>query len=70
MDSKKLINFSNVSQELTGNKNTIRANRNGGEFSESIKELVDFLDGWVLRNSKSEKASITIKTKESCQTTK
>lgn len=67
MDSKKLINFSEVSVVLTGNKNTIRANRaNRGnvQYSEPIEELVEFLDGWVSRNSVSKKANVEIKTKK------
>jgi len=62
MDSKKLINFSEVSLVLTGNKNTIRANRNNIQYSNSIEELVLFLDGWVSRNSVSKEVKVTIKT--------
>ena len=62
MDSKKLINFSEVSLVLTGNKNTIRANRNNIQYSNSIEELVLFLDGWVSRNSVSKETKVTIKT--------
>lgn len=64
MDSKKLINFSEVSSALTGNRSTIRANRNNGQFAKPIEELVVFLDEWICRNSKSApEAKITIKTK-------
>lgn len=62
MDSKKLINFSEVSVVLTGNKNTIRANRNNIQYSSEIEELVLFLDGWVSRNSVSKKATVDVKT--------
>ena len=64
MDSKKLINFSEVSIVLTGNKNTVRSNRANSSFSEPVNELLKFLDGWVKRNSKDKKANITIKTKK------
>ena len=64
MDSKKLINFSEVSLVLAGNKNTIRANRNNIQYSSSIEELVLFLDGWVSRNSAAKKGKVTIKTKK------
>lgn len=63
MDSRKLINFSEVSIQLTGNKDTIRANRQNAKYSAAVNELVDYLDGWISRNSKSKEASITIKTK-------
>lgn len=64
MKSNKIINYSEVSVVLTGNKNTVRANRENREFSEPIKELVDFVNEWVDRNSKSKKAVLTIKTKD------
>jgi hypothetical protein len=63
MDSKKLINFSEVSLKLAGNRNTIRANRNNVQFAKPIEELVVFLDEWVCRNSKSNEANLTIKNK-------
>lgn len=63
MESRKLINFSEVSIQLTGNKDTIRANRENAKYSEAINELMEYLDGWVSRNSKSKKAKVTIKTK-------
>jgi len=64
MNPKKLINYSVVSIVLTGNKNTIRANRGNVQYSEPIEELVEFLDGWVSRNSVSKKANVEIKTKK------
>ncbi len=65
MESKnKIINYSEVSLVLAGNKSTIRANRDNVEFAEPIKELVDFVSEWVDRNSKSKKAVLTIKTKK------
>lgn len=59
-----IINYSEVSLVLAGNKSTIRANRDNVEFAEPIKELVDFVSEWVDRNSKSKKAVLTIKTKK------
>lgn len=64
MESNKIINYSEVSMVLVGNKSTVRANRENLEFAESIKELVDFVNDWVERNSKSKKADLTIKTKK------
>lgn len=64
MDSKKLINFSEVSMVLTGNKNTIRANRNNNQYNNQIEELVLFLDGWVSRNSVTKEVKVTIKSKK------
>lgn len=63
MDIKKIINYSEVSQLLTGSRNVIRANRANEKFSEPMTELTDFLNSWVLKNSKSQNATITIKTK-------
>lgn len=59
-----IINYSEVSLALTGNKSTIRSNRENVEFAEPIKELVDFVSEWVDRNSKSKKAVLTIKNKK------
>lgn len=60
MDPKKLINFSEVSLVLTGNKNTIRANRNNIQYTDAIEELILFMDGWVSRNSKSKQAVVNV----------
>lgn len=62
MESNKIINYSEVSEVLTGNRSTIRATRNSPTFCEPVKELVDFVEGWVARNSKLNKAVLTIKT--------
>lgn len=62
MDPKKLINYSEVSEVLTGSRGTIRINRNNTKYSAPLNELLDFLDDWVVRNSKSE-TKVTIKTK-------
>ena len=61
MDPKKLINFTEVSLVLTGNKNTIRSNRENANFSKPINELLKYLDKWVAKNSKDKSAIITIK---------
>jgi hypothetical protein len=63
MDNKKLINYSEISLKLTGNKNTIRSNRENVKYVGELQELLNFLDGWVFRNSKLNKAEVTIKTK-------
>ena len=63
MNANKIINYSEVSEVLTGNRFTVRSTRNSPKFSEPIQELVDFVDAWVARNSKSKKAMLTIKTK-------
>ena len=63
MSTKKLINFSEVSLKLTGNKNTIRANRNNANYATAIDELVLYLDDWVARNAKQKEAKVIIKTK-------
>ena len=62
MDPKKLISFRHVSEVLTGNKQTIRADRNNPMHSKPINELLDFVSGWIERNSKANKNHITIKT--------
>lgn len=63
MDNKKLINYSEISLKLTGNKNTIRSNRENVKYVGELQELMDFLDGWVFRNSKLKEGKVTIKTK-------
>ena len=62
MDSKKIINFSEVSLVLTGTRNTIRANRPNPKYAAEISELVDFVDEWVKKNSISKEAKVIIKT--------
>lgn len=63
MDSKKLINYAELSESLTGNRNTIRSNRENKKHSGAVNELIAYLDGWIYRNSKSKEAIVTIKTK-------
>jgi hypothetical protein len=63
MDSKKIINYSVLSERITGNKNTIRSNRENKKYSGAIQELTDYLDAWIFRNSKSQETKVTIKTK-------
>ena len=64
MEQNKIINFSEVSEVLAGNKNTIRANRCNKQYEKPIKELVDFVSDWVTRNSKHKEGIITIKLKK------
>lgn len=63
MDPKKLISFRHVSEVLTGNKQTIRADRPNTTHSAAVNELLDFVADWIKRNSKSKNADVTIKTK-------
>lgn len=65
MNSKKLINYAELSESITGNRNTIRSNRENKKHSGALTELVNYLDGWVFRNSKINEAAVTIKTKDS-----
>jgi hypothetical protein len=62
-DFKKILKYSAVSDILTGNKNTIRANRPNVNHSEAMDELYHFLDLWVEKNAKSKEVKVTIKTK-------
>lgn len=66
MDSRKLINYAELSESITGNRNTIRSNRENKKYAGEIKELLDYLDAWVFRNSKSKQAIVTIKNKDVC----
>lgn len=66
MDSRKLINYAELSESITGNRNTIRSNRENKKHAGAVKELIDYLDAWVFRNSKSKETVVTIKTNESC----
>lgn len=63
MDSRKLINYAELSESITGNRNTIRSNRENKKYAGEINELLDYLDAWVFRNSKLKEAIVTIKTK-------
>jgi len=63
MDPKKLISYRHVSEVLTGNKQTVRADRPNATHSVAIGELLDFVEKWIEKNSISKEAKITIKTK-------
>lgn len=63
MEPKKLVSFREVSEVLTGNRQTVRADRPNANHSAALNELFDFLEGWISRNSKASKNSITVKTK-------
>ncbi len=67
MDAKKLINYAELSESITGNRNTIRSNRENKKYAGAIQELTDYLDSWIFRNSKSQETKVTIKTKQECQ---
>ena len=58
---KKIIKFTEVSEILTGGRNTIRANRPNVGYSNELDDLYNFLEGWVQRNSKSKENKVTIK---------
>lgn len=62
MDSKKLISFRHVSEVLTGNKQTVRADRPNTIHSKPLNELLTFVEGWIKRNSKATENHITVKT--------
>ena len=62
-DFKKIINYSAVSDVLTGSKNVIRENRTNLNHSEAMDQLYHFLDLWVEKNAKSKEVKVTIKTK-------
>jgi len=60
---KKIINYSEVSDVLTGSRNVIRINRPNTNNATALNELYEFLQGWVERNSKSKEVKVIIKTK-------
>ncbi len=62
MDPKKLISFRHVSEVLTGNKDTVRSDRPNFVHRKQINELLDFVEGWIKRNSKATENHITVKT--------
>jgi len=64
MDPKKLISFRHVSEVLTGNKQTVRADRPNAIHSEAVNELLTFVSSWIDKNSKAKENKITIKTKQ------
>lgn len=64
MDPKKLISYADVSEVLTGNRNTVRADRPNFVHRKPINELLDFVTEWIGRNSKAKENHITIKTIE------
>ena len=63
MNSKKLLNYAELSECITGNRNTIRSNRENKKHCGAVNELIDYLDLWIFRNSKSKETTVTIKTK-------
>jgi len=63
MDPKKIINFRELSYRVTGNREIIRSNRANPKYTGEIEELLNYVEGWVFRNSKLKEADVTIKTK-------
>lgn len=47
MKHKNLINFQALSEELTGNKSTIRADRHAKKYVEQLKDLDELIDMWL-----------------------
>lgn len=64
MDSKKLINYAELSESITGNRNTIRSNRENKKHAGAVNELINYLDAWVFRNAKLKETIVTIKNKD------
>jgi ribosome-associated translation inhibitor RaiA len=51
-DFKRILKYSEVSDILTGNRNTIRINRPNESNYKALNELYEFLQGWVEKHSK------------------
>jgi hypothetical protein len=49
MDYLKFINFSAISEELTGSKTRIKQNRIPGQYEPMIEELDQLLRYWIER---------------------
>ena len=62
-DFKKIINFSELSEQVTGSRNTIRSNRKITKNYSQVQELFDYIELWVEKNAKSKEVKVTIKTK-------
>ena len=62
-DFKRILKYSEVSDILTGSRNTIRINRPNESNSKALNDLYDFLDMWVEKYAKSKEVKVTIKTK-------
>ena len=43
----KLINYSNASTMLTGDRTAIRSNYSGKKYKKAIQELIDFEKAWT-----------------------
>lgn len=49
MDENKLLNWSQISELLTGNRTQITANYNGKKYREDIKLLRFLVRSWINR---------------------
>lgn len=47
MKNLKIINFTVISEELTGNKDAIRSNRIPRKYKESFEDLNELLEAWL-----------------------
>jgi hypothetical protein len=47
MKYKKIINFQALSEELTGNKTTIRADRQTKKYLEQLQDLDELIEAWI-----------------------
>lgn len=47
MKYKKIINFQALSEEITGNKTTIRADRQAKKYLEQLQDLDELIEAWI-----------------------
>jgi hypothetical protein len=47
MESKELINWTNLSKQLAKNKSSIRSNNIPTKYKEDIEQLLYYIDAWL-----------------------
>jgi hypothetical protein len=47
MNSKELINWTNISKQLANNKSSIRSNKIPTKYKEDIEQLLYYIDAWL-----------------------
>lgn len=51
MDSKELINYSKLSELITGRPDVIRKERIMKKYKEPVKELIDLIEYWRTKHN-------------------
>lgn len=64
MEAKSIIKWSEVSIALTGNPNTIRADKSYKKYAAKIEPLLDYIQNWIDNKGETKEVKVTVKVPE------